>query len=49
MVAVSLCDLVMQEDADMKTECGNLFQEDLIINDKTPAVRHHQRQTWSLS
>lgn len=38
MMAMSLCDLVLQEDADMKTECGKVGvdndQEDLVINDK---------------
>lgn len=38
MVAMSLCDLVLQEDADMKTECGKVGvdndQEDLVINYK---------------
>lgn len=38
MVAMSLCDLVRQEDANMKTECGKVGvdndREGLVINDK---------------
>lgn len=38
MVAMSLCDLVLREDADLKTECGKVgvdnSGEDLVINDK---------------
>lgn len=39
MVVTSVCDLVLQENADWKTEpgrvgAGNLIWEDLIVNNK---------------